>query len=158
MDHGNPARDSPFRADYVHAAAMPGGSNTVMRCVLLLTVFLLQGCGALPLTALGMAGSAGLQHHVSAINYRTFSTPLPKVRSAVHTALDRMAIKVASREKIEGGERILARVAQRDIEIELEYLTPKTTRMRSSARYGLFMDGSTASEIIQQTEKVLKGV
>ena len=118
-------------------------------------VLLLPGCGALPVTALGVGASAGIQHHVNAVNYRTFATPLPKVRKAVNTALDRMDIRVASRERIEGGERIFAKVAQRDIEIELEYLTAKATRMRSSARYGLFMDGSTAIEIIQQTEKVL---
>ena len=75
----------------------------------------------------------------------------------MNTALDRMDIAVASREKIEGGERIFAKVAQRDIEIELEYLTARATRMRSSARYGIFMDGSMAVEIILQTEKILNG-
>ena len=119
-------------------------------------VLLLPGCAAIP-TALGVGASAGIQHHVNAINYRTFATPLPKVRKAVNTALDRMDITVASREKIEGGERIFAKVAQRDVEIELEYLTAKATRMRSSARYGIFMDGSMAVEIILQTEKILNG-
>ncbi len=73
------------------------------------------------------------------------------------TALDRMGIKVGSKEKIENGERLKARAANRDIEIELESISPKTTRMRSTARTGLLMDSATATEIIIQTEKALGG-
>jgi hypothetical protein len=75
----------------------------------------------------------------------------------VKSALQQMEIKIDSTEKIENGERIKARAADRDIEIELESLSPKTTRMRSTARSGLFMDAATATEIIIQTEKALGG-
>jgi hypothetical protein len=43
----------------------------------------------------------------------------------------------------------------RSIEIELDALTPNTTRMRTSVRNGLFMDAATGAEIIMQTERVL---
>jgi hypothetical protein len=81
--------------------------------------------------------------------------PLPKVRTAVNGALANMDIKIGSTEKIDNGVRIKARAADRDIEIDLEALTSKTTRMRSTARNGLFMDSATATEIILQTEKAL---
>lgn len=117
----------------------------------------LSGCDPITITALGVGGATGVQHTLTGIAYRTFSAPLPKVRSAVMTALDHMGIKVASKEKIENGERLTARAADRDVEIELEAITPKTTRMRSTARTGLFRDAATATEIILQTEKALGG-
>jgi hypothetical protein len=117
----------------------------------------LSGCDPFTLTALGVGGAAGVQHTLTGIAYRTFSVPLPKVRSAVMTAFDHMGIKVASKEKIENGERFTARASDRDIEIELEAITPKTTRMRSTAKTGLFRDAATATEIILQTERVLGG-
>ena len=91
----------------------------------------------------------------SGIAYKTFSSPMPKVRTAVNGALTHMDIKVGATEKIDNGVRIKARAADRDIEIELEALTSKTTRMRSTARNGIFMDSATATEIILQTEKQL---
>jgi hypothetical protein len=54
------------------------------------------------------------------------------------------------------GEVIAARAGKREIEIELESITPSTTRMTVVARDGsVFYDGSTASEIIAQTGKGL---
>jgi hypothetical protein len=129
-----------------------------VRTVCVMASIALSACAPVSLTALSVGTAAGVQHHLSAITYRTFTTPLPKVRSAVNVALHRMAIKVDSREPMKTGERILARAAKRDIEIELESLSPKTTRMRSTARNGILMDAATASEIILQTEKVLRGV
>jgi len=99
--------------------------------------------------------AAGVQHTLGGIAYKTFSEPLPKVRTAVRNALNHMDIKIGGTEKIENGERIKARAADRDIEIELEALSSRTTRMRSTARSGIFMDAATATEIILQTEKAL---
>jgi hypothetical protein len=116
-------------------------------------------------TCLGYLGITGLRSDYvdgngcwrTGIAYRTFSVPLPKVRSAVMTAFDRMGIAVGSKEKIENGERFTAKASDREIEIELEAITPKTTRMRSTARSGIFRDAATATEIILQTERVLGG-
>lgn len=115
----------------------------------------LAACDPITLTALGVGAAAGVQHTLTGIAYKTFSAPLPKVRTAVKGALDHMDIKIGATEKIDNGERIKARAADRDIEIDLEALTSKTTRMKSTARNGLFMDSSTATEIILQTEKAL---
>jgi hypothetical protein len=127
------------------------------RLMLVLITLALPGCDPITLTAMGVGAAAGVQHTLTGIAYRTFSVPLPKVRSAVMTAFDRMGIAVGSKEKIENGERFTAKASDREIEVELEAITPKTTRMRSTARSGIFRDAATATEIILQTERVLGG-
>ena len=90
------------------------------------------------------------------IAYRTFTLPLPQVENATRTALDRMGIKVDSTAAIEQGKAIRATSNDREIEIELEMVSAKTTRIRTVAKQGFFFkDRATATEIIIQTEKVL---
>lgn len=125
--------------------------------LLIFAAVALSGCDPVSLTVFGVGTATGVQHTLTGIAYRTFTAPLPKVRSAVETTLARMDIKIGSKEKIENGERIKARAADRDIEIELESISPNTTRMRATARSGVFMDAATATEIILQTEKSLGG-
>ena len=120
--------------------------------------FLLSGCDPVSLTLLGVGSGAGVAHTLSGIAYKTFTEPLPKVKKAALVALNRMAIKVSTIEKIEGGEVIKAKASDRDIEIELEAVSVNTTRMRATARKSsAVMDSATAVEIIIQTEKVLGG-
>lgn len=115
----------------------------------------LAGCEAVAMTALGVGASTGVGHTLSGISYRTFSEPMPRVKGASMKALQRMQIKVASTGKFDHGEEIKATAADRDISIELEALTPSTTRMRVTAANGIFRDSATATEIIIQTEKLL---
>jgi hypothetical protein len=115
----------------------------------------LAACNPFAATAIGVGASAGIQHTVSGIAYRTFSAPLQDVRAAVRDALDHMQIKVASTWKIDNGVRFKARASDLEIEIDLETLTPNATRMRSTARNGLLMDSATATEIVRQTQKAL---
>lgn len=115
----------------------------------------LAGCEPLSITAFGVGASAGVTHSMGGITYRTFTAPLPKVKGATLTALNRMGIKVASSSKAEGSELIKANAAGREIEIQLEPLTPNTTRMRTVARNGWFFDSATATEIILQTERAM---
>jgi hypothetical protein len=116
---------------------------------------LLAGCAPMALTALGVGASTGVSHTLNGIVYRTFSEPMPKVKTASYKALERMQIRINGNNKIDRGEEIMATAADRDISIELESLTPNTTRMRVTASSGLFRDSATATEIIIQTEKYL---
>ena len=116
---------------------------------------MLAACAPFAVTALGVGASAGIQHTVSGIAYRTFSAPVSDVRVAVREALDRMQIKIGGTYKIDNGVRFKARVSDLEIEIDLETLTANATRMRSTARNGLLMDSATATEIIRQTLKAL---
>jgi len=119
-------------------------------------LFLLSGCDPVSLTILGVGAGAGVNYTLNGIAYKTFTEPLPKVKKATLTALNRMAIKVCKTEKVENGENITANTADRDIEIELEVISAKATRIRVTARKKTALtDSATAHEIITQTEKVL---
>lgn len=122
---------------------------------------LLAGCDPVSLTVFGAGAVSGMQHTLNGISYRTFTAPVSQVRTATLGSLNRMGIKISSREKTKEGEVIKASANERDVEIELDAITPNTTRMRAMVRNGLFMDRSTGMEIIMQTEKALyngKGV
>jgi hypothetical protein len=127
--------------------------RTLGACLLLAA---LAGCEPLSLAALGIGGSAAVNHKVSSTPSRTFTAPIAKVRSASLLALTRMGIKADGVSRQEGSESIKARAGKRTIEVELEAVTAHTTRMQVVARDGgLLYDGSTANEIIAQTGKNL---
>ena len=119
--------------------------------------FLLGGCEPISVTMLGIGAGTGVGHQLGGIVYKTFTESQATVKKAALAALKRMAIKVESVGKIDKGEIIKAKAADRMIEIELEALTPNTTRMRAVARKdgGVIVDSATAVEIIVQTEKLL---
>jgi len=116
---------------------------------------LLAGCDPVSLTVFGVGAASGVQHTLNGISYRTFTASMPQVRTATLGSLQRMGIKVSSREKTKEGEVIKASANERNVEIELDAVTRNTTRMRTTVRDGLFMDSATGMEIIIQTEKAL---
>jgi hypothetical protein len=71
------------------------------------------------------------------------------------TAFNRMQVKVVEAKRSGSSETIVGRAGDRDIEVELESLTPATTRMKVTAKQagGILRDGATATEVILQTEK-----
>ena len=124
--------------------------SVVLACVLS------SGCAAVALTGLGVGAAVGVNHTLNGIVYRTFTEPLPKVKRATLVALKQMAIPVEKVEKTDEGEVIKAKANNREIEVEFESLTPKTTRMRVIADSdGIIKDSATATEIILQTERVM---
>ena len=127
------------------------------RTAVVLVMFSLfaSGCDPISLTAFGVGSAASVQHTLSGISYRTFTASLPEVRAAALAALGRMGIKDSARSRTAEGEVITAKAGGRDIEIELDAITPKTTRMRTTVRNGVLMDSATGTEIILQTERIL---
>lgn len=122
----------------------------------------LNGCAAVGLTLFGVGAGVttgtAVAYTLDGTAYRTFTVPLLKVETATVAALHRMGMKLEGREGNEQGKIIRASGAEREIEVELEAISPKTTRLRSVARQGVFFkDRATATEIILQTEKVLNG-
>lgn len=114
------------------------------------------GCDPVSLTMLGVGAGAGVAHQMGGYASKTFTETLPRVKRATVIALNRMAIKVDGTEKSKAGEVIKATAGDRKIEIELESLSPKTTRISAVARRdALTVDSATAVEIIVQTEKSL---
>jgi len=131
----------------------PGHSLCVIAA--LLATCLAAGCAPLALTAAGVGMGTGVSHMLGGIVYKTFAAPQPKVERATVAALRKMQIKVTETKREDNKQLITARAADRDIEIEIEALTPNTTRLTVVAKKdgGLIRDSATATEIILQAEK-----
>jgi len=129
--------------------------KTAVIAVLALGSLSLQGCVAVGLTALGVGMATGVSHTLSGMVYKTFSSPQKNVKQATYSAFNRMQIRVVKAKHDGATETITAKAGDRDIEVELEALTPATTRMLVTAKKdgGILRDGATATEVILQTEK-----
>ena len=129
----------------------------VLAVLLVLGSLMLQGCAVAALTAVGIAGSAGIKHTVNGISYMTFNHSVVKVRAGALLTLKHMDITVTEDTETETGWLITASAENREIDIELERLTKRLTRMRAVANIGsfFFKDSATSSAIISQTEENL---
>ncbi|MEE8516458.1 MAG: DUF3568 family protein [Alphaproteobacteria bacterium] len=120
-------------------------------------LLLLAGCAAVAVTAGGIAGSTGVNHTLNGIVYKTFTTPMKDMRVATLKTLNRMDMPVTDDKEAKFGWLIVATARERVIEIELEKLTNRTTRMRVVANKGDFLkDSATGTEIIIQTVQTLE--
>lgn len=122
----------------------------------------LQGCAAAGLTlasaGAGVGMGAGVEHTMNGIVYKTFGASTSEVRFAALKTLDHMRMPVTTDQKSEEGWVLSATAKERTIDIELQALTERTTRMRVVANDGaiFFKDSSTASEIIMETAQALQ--
>jgi len=119
-----------------------------------------QGCAAVGLTLFGVgagvSAGTGTQYTLDSIAYRTFTAPLQDIRRATLAAFKRMAITLQNDDMMDTGRHVVGQAGDRTVDIELERLTARTTRMRVTAKQGwFFRDRATASEIIAQTERSL---
>ncbi len=131
--------------------------KTKAKILLLFAALALAGCVPVAVTAVGVGMATGVGHTLGGMVYKTFTTPQANVKRATVAALGRMQIRVVGSKRNGSTEVINAKAADRDIEIELEALTPNTTRMMVVAKKdsGILRDGATATEIILQTEKLV---
>jgi hypothetical protein len=157
-----------LKREFFELSTRKGDSSSMrLRPLVMLACLLpfLSGCAAVGLTLFGVGAGVStgtaVSYTLDGTAYRTFTASLPKVETAALAALNRMGITVKTKEatnkdKTEQGKLIYASGADRDIEVELEAISPKTTRIRTVAKQGTFFrDRATATEIILQTEKVL---
>ncbi len=133
-----------------------------MRMFLLsgLLVVSLNACAPVALTLFGVGAGVttgtAVSYTMDGIAYRTLSAPLPEVETATLAALEHMGLRVDRTEKTDEGKAIKATGFDRQIEVELQVIGSRTTRMRSVAKDGVFFkDRATATEIILQTERIL---
>jgi hypothetical protein len=113
-------------------------------------------CDPVSLTAASLGAGVGIQHTLGGIVYKTFTAPIKTVEEGSVVAMRDMGVKLVARVTNEQGERVITAAAKdREIEVLLEPLTPRTTRMRVIASNGLLKDSATATEILLQTERVL---
>jgi hypothetical protein len=118
---------------------------------------LLCACEPAAIALLGAGATSTLRYNLDGVAARTFTAPAAAVKSASLAALERMGIKLESESATESSALIYARAARRDIEIEVEPITERATRLRVTARddASIFYDSATALEIVQQTAKSL---
>jgi hypothetical protein len=129
----------------------------VSRLILLLACCIaLSGCQTLVLSLAGAGATAAFAHTLNGPAYRTFTAPYRSVKQASLAALRNMGIQLDSFGHFDEGEIIYARAEGRTIEIQLEPISARATRIRVATRNGgFFYDSATANEIVLQTEKML---
>lgn len=132
-------------------------SPLASRTLVLFCCLGLAGCEPLALALLGAGATSTVRYNLDGVAARTFTAPAERVKLASLAALERMGIRLNSSSATDTSELIYARAARRDIEIELEPISARATRLRVTARddSSIFYDSATAMEIVQQTEKML---
>lgn len=128
---------------------------------IILLALSLTACAAAPLAIpiAVSAGGGGVAYTVTNVAYKTVSYPVKRVETATRGALKRMAIKEDKREVFDDGTlRITAKTEKLVIYIDLIKVTSATTQIKVNAvRSTVLKDKATATEIIEETEKILEG-
>lgn len=140
--------------------------RSVLAATILVSALVLQGCaGGIGMTLLGIGASTGastgVNHTLGGIAYKTFTVPPEDLHAATLAALGAMDMPVDKDEQGTGEQdanirHIAATATDRDIDIEIEEVTARTSRLRVVASKDvLFKDSATATEIIMQTALAL---
>jgi hypothetical protein len=104
----------------------------------------------------GVAMGTSVEYTLNGIAYKTFVSPMPTVRQATLSGLNRMGVKVVEDKRSASGWTITATADGREIDIDLERLTSRTTRMRVVASNGIiFKDRATEAAIIDEAADAL---
>jgi hypothetical protein len=129
-------------------------------CIIAATAALLGGCALasepIAVALAGAGASTAIGHSMNGTAYRTFTATLAEVKAAALDTLSLMGIRVDGFESSDHTETVLGSAYSRRVEIELEPISSKATRIRVVTRNGgIFYDAATATEIVLQTEKAL---
>lgn len=126
------------------------------RLLSLILLFGIAGCEPLALSLIGAGAGTALRYSLDGGTSRTFTASAVDVKHASLAALEHMGIAFQSFDRFEHGELIYARAENREIEIEIEPISARATRLRIAAKNGGFLyDNATAREIVAQTERLI---
>jgi hypothetical protein len=130
-----------------------------------LLVFMLAGCAALPLAALGGAAlesgtgavvKTGTEYTMGGTARRTFTIPQNAVRAAVLEAFDRAGVTVKDEQQKDDDQRITGELRKRTVRVRLTPLSGSLTAMTLIVKRNVFVkDRATTSELLEQIEQVL---
>jgi len=126
-----------------------------------LVALALQGCTSAGFTLFapgtGIAVGADVDHTTGGTVYKTFTASTGELRTATLNSLRRMDFEVVTDSPQDDTHVIVAKAKECRIDIEIEALTSRTSRMRVAADEGeiFFKDAATATEIIVQTAATL---
>jgi len=114
---------------------------------------LATGCAAVALSGATM----GAGYSYMNVADKTSNYPVEYVHLAVTEALDRMDIEIVEDNETDDGREIVAKAGDLEIDIDLESITFKTTRISVDASKAMVVkDRATAVEIISQTQRILE--
>ncbi|MBI5683322.1 MAG: DUF3568 family protein [Deltaproteobacteria bacterium] len=126
-----------------------------MKAIFNLIIILLFSSGCASLLIAGAGGAVA--YTITNVAYKTVGYPINKVESAARTTLKDMAIRELEKKNIENGVQIIARASDLKIYINIEEITPKTTKISVDAqKLTVIKDKATAYAIIEGTEKILE--
>ena len=124
---------------------------------MLLGMMWLAACTNPGMTIAGGGVEAGINYTLSGTAERTFTASLAEVHRATRAALRRMDIRV-DRDDVDTDERrITCQAGDRQIEIHLRQLAPRTTMQTVVVAYNAILrDRATAREVILQTARTVE--
>ena len=116
-------------------------------------LLLLSGCTSVLVTG----ASGGVAYTITNVAYKTIVSPIDQVEFANRLALMKMRMKYVERMETENKVNIVAETSELNIYINLEKITPKTTKISVNAEKNIVMkDMATAVAIIEETEAMLE--
>lgn len=138
--------------------------NVLHGLVCLLLGVTTSGCGVMAASLFSAgaetASATGVSYTMDNIAYKTFVLPVEPLLKETFTTLQTMGFPIENSESHVAGVHIVAHgpntAHPMDIEIDLETLSQKTTRMRVVVKRGVVQkDAATAGEIIAVTTQRL---
>jgi hypothetical protein len=125
-------------------------------CLLTVSLLFLGGCALL--LAGGATGTLqGFEYSLKDATDKSFATDLSTLKNASVRALKEMAFQTETPVPTSSGFRILAAAPKLDIQIDLERVTERVSRISVNAKKGFFRkDRATAVEIIRRTGAVIE--
>jgi hypothetical protein len=144
----------------------PGGITRLLFLAAGFTAALgLQGCAALPLTAVGVSAleagtgavvKTGTDYTIGGSVERTFTIPRGAVRFAILQAFDRAGINVSTVTVSDDREEFEGQLRHRKVRVRLTPFSESLTSITLSVkRNALFKDRATSSELLEQIEQCL---
>jgi len=117
---------------------------------------LLSGCAAVAISAAGAGAGVGFPYVFSDCADRTLNYSFDQVDRATPKVLKKMDIALLLESETKTGKRIKASTSRLEINIDMEKITMRATRVTINTKKGAFLkDKATAEEIINQLEKNL---
>jgi hypothetical protein len=115
-------------------------------------LLLLSGCTSMLVTG----ASGGVAYTITNVAYETIVSPINQVEFANRLALMNMRIKYVERIEAEDEVNIVAETSELNIYINLEEITPKTTKISVDVQKNIiWKDKATAVAIIKETKAML---
>lgn len=132
-----------------------GISRSLLVCVVLVA---LPGCESYSLSSGQTSSTAGIEQSFGGRSSKTFPSSVRTMRLATIQTLRRMGMPIKKERADKKGWVIESQMAGRDVDIELERISRRTTRMEVLVERGvpLLGDSASSAEIIVQTSATLQ--